>query len=105
MVLCSGTIAGAISDNSIMGYNSETGVQGWSPLDYIVLPGFRAVLKVIDLVKGFSPIDSLSSGRTISWGQLGQAFAQIVLLIGGLLALFGVFAFHRRELATAQGNQ
>jgi hypothetical protein len=105
MVLCSGTISGAISDNSIMGYNSETGAQGFSPLDFVVLPAFGVALHVINLVKGFSPIDSLSSGRTISWLQLGQAFAQIVLLIGGLLALFGIFAFHRRELATAQGNQ
>jgi hypothetical protein len=33
------------------------------------------------------------------------AFSQIVLLLGGILGLFGIVAFTRRELATAQGNQ
>jgi hypothetical protein len=36
---------------------------------------------------------------------LGLAFAQIVLLLSGLLCLFGIFVFSRRELATAQGTQ
>jgi hypothetical protein len=66
---------------------------------------FRAVLKVISLAKDFSPIDSLSSGRSVSWGQLGFAFAQVVLLLSGSLAIFGIFVFTRRELATAQGTQ
>jgi hypothetical protein len=33
------------------------------------------------------------------------AFGQIVLLLGGIVALIGNFVFSRRELATAQGNQ
>jgi hypothetical protein len=105
MVLSSGTIAGAISDGSILGFNSETGVQGRSILDGIILPIFSVALHLINLAKDFSPIDSLSSGRTITWLQLGRAFSQIVLALGGPLVLFGIFVFTRRELATAQGNQ
>ena len=105
VVLCSGTIAGAISDGSLMGFNAETNVRGHSVLDIVALPLFRAVLKLVELAKDFSPIDSLSSGRTIAWSQLGRAFAQIVLLLGGALAIFGIAVFTRRELATAQGNQ
>jgi hypothetical protein len=60
---------------------------------------------VINLVKSFSPIDSLSSGRSISWTELGTAFGQIVLLLGGITGLIGIGLFNRRELATAQGNQ
>jgi hypothetical protein len=56
-------------------------------------------------VKNFSPIDSLSAGRVISWGELGLAFAQIVLLPGGVLGIVGIILFNRRELATAQGTQ
>jgi hypothetical protein len=41
---------------------------------------------VINLAKEFSPIDSLSTGRSITWVQLLQAFAQIVLLLAGLSA-------------------
>ena len=37
--------------------------------------------------------------------QLGLAFAQIILLMGGVLAVVGIFFFSRRELATAQGTQ
>ena len=62
-------------------------------------------LAVIGLVENFSPIDSLSSGRAITWSELGFAFGQIVLLPGGVLALVGIGLFQRRELATAQGTQ
>jgi hypothetical protein len=47
----------------------------------------------------------LSSGRSISWSELGTAFGQIVLLPGGIIAAIGILLFNRRELATAQGNQ
>ena len=66
---------------------------------------FRGALEVINLVRNFSPIDSLSSGRSIGWEELGRAFAQIVLLLGGFVSLLGIVIFNRRELATAQGNQ
>ena len=56
-------------------------------------------------MKDFSPIDSLSSGRVITWGELGAAFGQIVLLLGGIAGVIGIALFSRRELATAQGNQ
>jgi hypothetical protein len=37
--------------------------------------------------------------------MLAQAFTQIVLVLGGLLSVFGIWVFSRRELATAQGTQ
>ena len=87
-----------------MGYNEEKGTAGHSPIDAIVVPAFRAALKVIQLVQQFSPIDALSTGRMITWGQLALAVGQIVLLLGGIMGAFGIFVFTRRELATAQGN-
>ena len=71
----------------------------------VVIPAFKAILAVINMARSFSPIDSLSSGRSITWLELGKAFAQVVLLLGGILALFGIIVFTRRELATAQGTQ
>ena len=105
MALSSGTLANAVSDGTLMSANEETGISGRSILDSIAIPTFRAVLKVINLAKDFSPVDALSTGRSITWGQLGLAFSQIVLLLGGILGLGGIIIFSRRELATAQGNQ
>jgi hypothetical protein len=70
-----------------------------------LIPLFKGFLVIINLVKNFSPIDSLSSGRSISWTDLGLAFGQIVLLLGGIIGAIGIGLFNRRELATAQGNQ
>ncbi len=105
MALSTSTLANAVSEGTIADYNAEKGTKGHSPLDIVVIPTFRAVLNVINLAKDFSPIDSLSTGRSITWAQLGRAFGQIVLLLGGIIGLGGIIIFTRRELATAQGNQ
>jgi len=47
----------------------------------------------------------MDAGRSITWGELGLAFTQVVLLLGGLFAVAGIICFNRRELATAQGTQ
>jgi hypothetical protein len=60
------------------------------------------VLELINLAKNFSPIDALSTGRSVSWEELARAFGQIVLLLGTSIGLFGIIIFSRRELATAQ---
>ena len=102
LVFSSGTLANAVSFGTVgMGAPNA----GPTLADRVLLPVFKGILPVIDLVKNFSPIDSLSSGRAITWGELGLAFGQIVLLFGGVIGLIGIGLFARRELATAQGNQ
>jgi hypothetical protein len=105
LVFASGTMANAVSEGTIANYNAEKGTKGSSPADVVVIPTFRAILKIISLARDFSPIDSLSTGRSVTWEQLGMAVAQIVGLLSGSLAVFGIFIFTRRELATAQGTQ
>jgi hypothetical protein len=105
MALSSGTLANVVSEGTLAGSGSEGGVARHSLVDAVAVPFFRAVLSVTRLVEEFSPIDSLSSGRSVSWGELGRAFTQIVLLLGGIIGLIGTAIFNRRELATAQGNQ
>jgi hypothetical protein len=102
--LSSGTLANVVSEGTILGADEETGQLRSSFLDAVMIPVFDGMLKVINLVQQFSPVDSLSTGRSVTWSQLGRAAAQIVLLMGGLLAVFGMFVFNRRELATAQGT-
>ncbi|HVV70352.1 MAG TPA: ABC transporter permease, partial [Verrucomicrobiae bacterium] len=77
IVLASGTMANAVSEGTIANYDSEKGTKGWTPADMVVIPMFKAILKVISLAEDFSPIDSLSTGRSITWGQLALAFSQI----------------------------
>jgi hypothetical protein len=103
--LSSGTLAETVASGTVMGGNGETGVMGHSAVDMVLIPLFKCCLTVIKLVENFSPIDSLSSGRSISWSELGAAFGQIVLLPGGIIGVIGILLFNRRELATAQGNQ
>lgn len=100
----SGTLSSAVEAGTIGGMNEETGVAGRSPLDFVLIPCFKALLKVLSLVQSFSPIDALSTGRSITWEQLGLAVLQIVVLLGGVLAVAGITIFTRRELAAAQGN-
>jgi len=104
MALSSGTLATVVSEGTIDTTTGATDKITVSAANAVIIPFFRAALKVIDLARDFSPIDSLSSGRSITWAQLGLAFAQIVLLLGGIFALFGIFVFNRRELATAQSQ-
>ena len=104
--LSSGTVRQVVEEGGIAAINHETGrVDDPTLLDRVALPIFQGLLKVINLVHGFSPIDSLSTGRSVSWGELARAVAQIVLLMGGGFAALGIVSFTRRELATAQGQQ
>lgn len=105
LTLSTGTLASVVEQGTVMGANEETGAVGHSAIDAVAVPLFRGILNLINLAKDFSPVDALSTGRSIPWPLLGQAFGQIVLLLGGVLAVFGIWTFSRRELATAQGTQ
>ncbi len=104
MGLSSGTLKTVVEQGTIVGYDAAAGGYGHSPVDMIVVPIFRGVFNIIELVEGFSPIDFLSTGRSITWTMLGLAVSQIVLLLGGFFCLCGIILFTRRELATAQGT-
>ena len=104
LALASGTLSNAVSQGTIMGVDEEHGVAGHSPVDAVAIPVFKTILYVVNLAKEFSPIDSLSMGRSITWEELAQAFGQIVVLLGGIIVLIGIGIFSRRELATAQNQ-
>jgi hypothetical protein len=102
--LSSNTVSAVVQQGTITGFDAAAGGYGHTPVDLIFIPVFRGLLWVIQLVESFSPIDYLSSGRSITWGNLGEAVGEIIFLLGGIFALIGIFLFSRRELATAQGN-
>jgi hypothetical protein len=99
-----GTLNQIVTEQGIAGVNTNTG--------YVTDPGIlnkasvslaKSLLWTINLVRDFSPIESLSSGRSITWTQLAKATLQIIVLMGGLFASIGISLFTRRELAIAQG--
>lgn len=99
-----GTLRQVIEQGTIGEVNHETGVADAPALiDYVALPVYKGVLAAINLVKDFSPVDALSTGRSITWLQLGRAVLQIVVLMGGIFAAIGIRAFAGRELAATQG--
>jgi hypothetical protein len=102
VVFSSGTLSSAVAEGTVFGLDHEGGqaVAGW--FDSLLLGFFRTLLWIITLVQGFSPVDSLSSGRSIGWWQLTRAFLQVVVLMGGMAAATGMAILTRRELATAQ---
>lgn len=98
-----GTINYIIETGSIIGINPNTGrVDNPTFFDHAIVSFFKGLLFLINLVRGFSPIDYLSTGRSIGWGLMLQAFIQIVMVVGGIFAIIGICSFQRRELATAQ---
>ena len=106
VVFSSGTLSQIVEEGGIMGVDHDTGkTELPTVIDQFAVPVAKGLLSLIRLVEGFSPIDSLSSGRSITWGQLGRAVGQICVLLSGLVALIGIMIFNRRELATAQTNQ
>jgi hypothetical protein len=102
VALSSGTLSTVVSEGTVTGLDHETGRGGGNLIDMLMVPFFKALLYTVKLAQDFSPVESLSTGRSITWGQLARAFGQIVLLLGGLFALAGITCFTFRELAATQ---
>ena len=105
VVFSSKTLENAIEEGTAGEYNAESGVVKGLFIDRVALPFFKATLFVINIPRQFSPVDALSTGRSITWRDLGKAVGEIVLLFGGIFAVSGMVLLTRRELATAQGTQ
>ena len=104
--MSSGTVATVVKDGTFGGTNHDTGAKEGmlGALDFIMVPAFKLTSDVLTLVNSFSPIDSLSTGRSVSWKTLALAFVNVWGLVGGVFAIGGMLIFNRRELATAQGK-
>ena len=101
--LSSGTLKQVVEQGGIMGVSSEEGIVVQKTLlNNLSVTVYGSLKWVIDQVVGFSPIDSLSTGRSITWGQLLQAVGVVIGIASGLFAIAGIFIFNRRELAAPQ---
>jgi len=87
-----------IQDGTLFGLYDETGLPQSQALDWFFLPLFRAVSFLVNQITSFSPVESLVTGRSIGWAELGRAIFQIVILAGGFFAVGGIAIFKRRQL-------
>jgi hypothetical protein len=100
-----GTLRQIVEEGGVRGVDHHVGyITDPSVFDRVSVRIFGGLLWVINLVQDFSPVDSLSNGRTVGWVELGRAVAQIVIVMAGLFAAVGITLFARRELATAQSG-
>jgi hypothetical protein len=103
LAMSTGTLEQIVTEGGIVAVDPNTGkVEGPGIINRIAVPFAHSLLTTLNLARNFSPIDSLSSGRAITWTELLKAFLQIGVLLCGVLAAIGISIFTRRELATAQ---
>lgn len=98
-----GTLTQIIEEGGITGVDSNTGLTAApSVIDTLSVTAAKGLLGTINMVRDFSPIDNLSTGRMITWHQVGRGVFQIVIVMGGVMGLLGVIILTRRELANAK---
>ena len=76
----------------------EGGMPEASAVDHAIMGLFKALHLVLGPVTRFECVAPLSEGRLIPWATLGQAFAFLVVLGGGLLWVGGATVLRRREI-------
>jgi ABC-type transport system involved in multi-copper enzyme maturation permease subunit len=101
--LSSGTLKQVVEQGGVIGVSSEDGVVTQPTLlnqsSVLVYGGLRWV---IEEITGYNPVDSLSTGRSVTWTQLATAMVVVIGVAGGLFAVGGIWIFSRRELAAPQ---
>lgn len=101
--LFTGTMEQVVKEGTIAGVNHDDGSFEPTVADHFLIPAFKGILKAVRMITEFSPVDQLSTGRTISWGVILKAWFQIGFM-AALLAGAGISLFYRRELATASNH-
>lgn len=97
-----GTMNTIIEQGGIRPVNPNTGLIDTPNLfDQATVLFFKGLRGFINLARDFSPVEALSTGRSIPWSTLAQAVVQIVGVMSGVFAAVGILIFNRRELALA----
>lgn len=101
--LFSGTIS-IVSENGTIWAGGHHGEESSLSLirraaDAVLVPMIQFLNYLLGAIADYSPIESLSLGRSVGWFELGAAFLQCWLIFGSLLAALAIYSFGRRELA------
>ena len=73
-------------------------------MDTYAVPAFKVMISMIKPVKDYSPIEKLTEGRSITWGELMRAYGYIWGISALTLGLLGSFILSRRQLAITSTN-
>lgn len=102
--LSTGTLKAVVEDQTVLGMDHDSNERLYPVVDALMVPVFDLLLDAVNLVQQFSPIDAVSTGRSVTWFDVARASTLVVGLLGGAFAAIGITAFTRRELATAQSH-
>lgn len=70
-------------------------------LDKVMIPVFKFVGGSLESISPGSPIESLTSGRSISAGLMMSTIFKQIIIVGGIIASLGMWILTNRELAIA----
>jgi hypothetical protein len=105
LALSSGTMAMVVDTGTVLQTEGEGTSLVGGAVDALAVPIFKGMLTVIQLAKDYSPVDAVSTGRSLPWGVVAGAFMKIVVVLGGCFGVAGVWLFSRREMAATHVNQ
>lgn len=97
----SGTISAVTELGTIWVSHDGDGTVTWfqRASDTVIVPMIRFLDFLLGAVSNYSPIESLSLGRSVTWMQTASAFFQCWIAFGSVLAAVAIHSFTRRELA------
>ena len=100
---CVGLMQDVVEDGTVMQTYTE-GQRDSSYVDSYAVPAFKVMISMIKPVKDYSPIEKLTEGRSITWGELMRAYGYIWGVSGLTLGVLGSFILSRRQLAITSTN-
>ena len=98
-----GLMQDVVEDGTVMQTYTE-GKRDSSYVDSFAVPAFKVMVSIIKPVKDYSPIEKLTEGRSITWGELMRAYGYIWGITGLTLGVLGSFILSRRQLAITSTN-
>jgi ABC-type transport system involved in multi-copper enzyme maturation permease subunit len=101
---CTGIMKDVVADDTVMQTWTD-GQRDASLVDFFAVNSFRIMVSVISPVKDYSPIEDLTDGRAITWGQLARAYSYIWGVSGLLIFAVGTLIFSRRQLAITDSDE
>jgi len=105
VVFMSGSLFGFVAEQRTMGeYDPDLGHTTTHLIDPFMVPVFKVLHEIVTMTQSSSPIEKLSMGRSVPLDDVAGAFFKHVVLVGGMLSIFGIVLFNRRELAALQGS-
>lgn len=98
--LSGGTLKSVVDQGGIIGLDHDTGaVKEFNVVNRVAVVVYGTAHKLLEQIVGFSPVTALSSGRAITWGELGRCIALVIGVGAGGLGLIGMLVLTRREIA------